>query len=59
MEITYYRLLVLVVRLRYLYYDLVPTLLAYMRLPAPSDSDSGSLTEVFSVELPIAKKKAV
>jgi len=38
-------------------YDLVPTILAYMGLPVPSDSDGKPLTEVFSVELPGAKKR--
>ena len=38
-------------------YDLVPTILAYMGLPIPSNSDGKPLTEVFSIELLSAKKK--
>ena len=39
-------------------YDLTPTVLAYMGLPIPSDTDGGPLTEIFSIELPSAKRKA-
>ena len=39
-------------------YNLVPTILAYMGLSIPSDTDGKPLTEIFSVELPSTRKKA-
>jgi len=39
-------------------YDLVPTVLAYMGLPMPSDTDGRPLTDIFNVELPVAEEKA-
>jgi len=39
-------------------YDLVPTVLAYMGLPMPSDTDGRPLTDIFNVELSVAEEKA-
>jgi len=39
-------------------YDLAPTILAYMGLPVPNDTDGKPLTNVFNIELSGAKKKA-
>lgn len=39
-------------------YDLVPTILAYMGLPIPGNTDGKPLIDVFTVELPNTNKKA-
>ena len=38
-------------------YDLVPTILAYMGLPIPSDTDGKILEDAFIIKLPNTKKR--